>query len=48
MSILVASNANEAILAPMVGSDGVCVWRKSGVRGHAVGFVLVCLAGIWL
>jgi hypothetical protein len=28
----IAVNANEAMVAPMVGSDGVCVWRESGVR----------------
>jgi hypothetical protein len=27
---VVARNANE--VAPMVGSDGVCDWRGSGVR----------------
>jgi hypothetical protein len=30
MATLVAKNANEAIVAPMVGSGGVCVWRESG------------------
>jgi hypothetical protein len=37
---LVARNGNEAVVAPMVGSGGVC--------SQAVGFVLVRLAGIWL
>jgi hypothetical protein len=29
---LAARNANEALVARMVGSGGVCVWRESGVR----------------
>jgi hypothetical protein len=45
---LVARNANETMVAPMVESDGVCVWQEFGVRSQAVGFVLVRLAGIWL
>jgi hypothetical protein len=28
----VARNANEAVMAPMVGYGGVCVWREPGVR----------------
>jgi hypothetical protein len=31
-----SKNANEAIVAPMVGSGGVCVWRESGVRGSVL------------
>jgi hypothetical protein len=27
---LVARNANEAMMVPMVGSGAVCVWRESG------------------
>jgi hypothetical protein len=27
-----ARNANEDVVAPMVGSGGVSVWRVSGVR----------------
>jgi hypothetical protein len=45
---LVARNANEAMVAPMVGSGGVCVWLESRVWSQAVGFVLARLAGIWL
>jgi hypothetical protein len=29
---LAARNTNEAMVAPMVGSGGICVWRESGVR----------------
>jgi hypothetical protein len=43
---LVARNANEATVAPVVKSGGVCVWQESGVRNQAVGFVLVSLAGV--
>jgi hypothetical protein len=32
VATLVARNANEAMVALMVGSGGVCVWRESGVR----------------
>jgi hypothetical protein len=32
MATLVARNANEAMVTPVVGSGGVCVWRESGVR----------------
>jgi hypothetical protein len=48
VSTLVAKNGNEAIVAPVLGSGGVCVLRTSGVCNQAVGFVLVCFAGIWL
>jgi hypothetical protein len=41
---LVARNANEAIVAPVVGSGGVCVRREPS---QAVGFMEVHLAGIW-
>jgi hypothetical protein len=44
---LVAINENEAMVAPVVWSGGVCVWWESGVR-YTVGFLLVRLAGIWL
>jgi hypothetical protein len=29
---LEARNANEAMVAPMLGSGGIYVWRESGVR----------------
>jgi hypothetical protein len=29
---LVARSSNKAIVAPIVGSGGACVWRESGVR----------------
>jgi hypothetical protein len=45
---VVARNVNEAMVAPVVGSDGVYIWRKSGIRSQAFGFVLVRLAGIYL
>jgi hypothetical protein len=32
VATLAARKANEATVAPMVGSDGVCFWRESGVR----------------
>jgi hypothetical protein len=32
MAILVAKNAKEVMVVPLVGSGGVCVWRESGVR----------------
>jgi hypothetical protein len=32
VATLVARNVNGATVAPMVGSAGDCVWRKSGVR----------------
>jgi hypothetical protein len=32
VTILIARNANEAVVVPMVGSGGVCIWQKSGVR----------------
>jgi hypothetical protein len=28
----VVRNANRAVVVPTVGSDGVCLWPKSGVR----------------
>jgi hypothetical protein len=40
LAILVARNAEEAMVAHMVGSGGV--WSQT------VGFVLMRLAGIWL
>jgi hypothetical protein len=33
VATLVARNANEATVAPMVGSGGVCVWRESVESG---------------
>jgi hypothetical protein len=44
VATLVARNTNEAL----VGSGGICVWRKSVVWSQAVGFVFVRLAEIWL
>jgi hypothetical protein len=32
VATLIARNANEAMVAPMVGSDGVCFWLESGGR----------------
>jgi hypothetical protein len=34
VATLVARNANECMMAPMVGSGGVCVWRESGFNRH--------------
>jgi hypothetical protein len=31
VAALAARNANEATVAPMVGSDGVCVWQESEI-----------------
>jgi hypothetical protein len=28
VATLIAKNANEAVVAPMAGSGGVCVWQK--------------------
>jgi hypothetical protein len=41
MATAVVRNAKEAMVAPMVGSGGVCVWRESGVRRS----VLCCAFG---
>jgi hypothetical protein len=30
VAILVARNANEVMVAPMVVSGGVCIWQESG------------------
>jgi hypothetical protein len=32
VATLVARNPKDAIVVPMVGSGGVCVWWESGVR----------------
>jgi hypothetical protein len=32
VATLVARNENEAMVVPMIGSGGVCVWRESGAR----------------
>jgi hypothetical protein len=32
VTTLVARNTNEAVVAPIMGSGGVCVWRESGIR----------------
>jgi hypothetical protein len=29
---LAARNVKKPVVAPMLGSGGVCVWRESGVR----------------
>jgi hypothetical protein len=31
VATLVAKNANETMVVPMVGSCRVCVWQKSGI-----------------
>jgi hypothetical protein len=36
VATLIERNANEAMVAPVVGSGGVCVWRESGVRRSVV------------
>jgi hypothetical protein len=36
LATLVARNANEAIVAPMVGSDAVCIWLEYGFRRYIV------------
>jgi hypothetical protein len=43
-----ARNAILAVMARMMGSGGVCIWRNSGVWSQAVDFMLLRLAGIWL
>jgi hypothetical protein len=35
VATLVARNANEFMVAPMVRSDGACVWLESGVSGSS-------------
>jgi hypothetical protein len=40
---LVARNANEAMMTPIVESGGVCVYRECEIWRQAVGFVFVCL-----
>jgi hypothetical protein len=40
VATLAARNENEATVASMVVSDGVCIWRKYGVWSQAFGFVL--------
>jgi hypothetical protein len=39
-----ARNANDALVAPMVGSGGVCVWQESGFsrREDVFTFNLLC------
>jgi hypothetical protein len=32
VATVAARNANEAMVAPMAGSCGVCVWREPAVR----------------
>jgi hypothetical protein len=32
VAVLAARNASVIVMAPVVGSDGVCVWRESGVK----------------
>jgi hypothetical protein len=36
VATLVTRNSNEAIVAPVVGPGGGCVWRESGVWSQAV------------
>jgi hypothetical protein len=40
---LVARNANEAMMTPIVESGGICVYRECEIWRQAVGFVFVCL-----
>jgi hypothetical protein len=42
VATLVARSANEA----MMGSGGICVWRKFIVWSQAVGFLLVQESGV--
>jgi hypothetical protein len=42
VATLVARNANEAIVAPMVGSGGDCVWHESGFSRRTDVFTLIC------
>jgi len=46
VEIFVARNANDAVVAPVVGSVSFCVWRECGVWSQMISFVR--LAGIWL
>jgi hypothetical protein len=32
VAILIARNANDVMVMPVVGSGGVCIWQNSGVR----------------
>jgi hypothetical protein len=41
---LVARNANEATVVPVVGSGGVCGWQRPGVWSQAARF-FVCAFG---
>jgi hypothetical protein len=43
MATLVGRNANESLVAPIVGSGGVCFWWESGFisREHVFTFNLV-------
>jgi hypothetical protein len=43
---VVARNANEVMVLPIVGCDRVCVSLELGVWSQAVGFALVDLVGI--
>jgi hypothetical protein len=45
VAILVARNENEAVLAHIVGSGGVCIWRKSKVRRYVLYCAFVRNAG---
>jgi hypothetical protein len=35
---LVARNVNEAMVAPMMVSGGVCIWRESGIKRSGLCF----------
>jgi hypothetical protein len=45
---MVGRNVKEAMLAPMVVSDGFFVRREFGVWSQAISFELVHLVGIWI
>jgi hypothetical protein len=38
VATLAAENVNEAMVAPVVGSGGVCVWQESGFSRREVVF----------
>jgi predicted neutral ceramidase superfamily lipid hydrolase len=46
VATLVAKNANNAVVARIVGSGGVCIWLEYEVRRSVL--CLCFLAGIWL
>lgn len=40
VATLVAKNASEAMVAPMMGSGGICFWRDSNMWSQDVGLFL--------